>query len=84
MSGSITLSDVADQASVLVVACSRCERSARRYPLDALIVRYGAALPISHLLVRLSSDCPKRRAQATYDNCGIYCPDLPALFRHSR
>ena len=80
MSGSVTLADVAAQASVLVAACSRCDRKGR-YPMDALIARYGSALPIPHLLARLSADCPKRRAQTTYDNCGMYFPDLPALFR---
>jgi hypothetical protein len=79
VSGSITLADVAAQASILVVACSRCERKGR-YPVE-LSTRYGAALSIPHLLARLSADCPKRKDQTAYNNCGMYCPDLPALFR---
>ena len=38
--GSFTLAEVAARTNVLAVSCSRCER-AGRYPLAALIERYG-------------------------------------------
>jgi hypothetical protein len=80
MTGSITLGHVAQRAQVLAVACSRCDR-AGRYPVDALIARYGAACSVPLLLRRLSADCLKRRTESQYDTCGMNCPDLPALFR---
>jgi hypothetical protein len=80
MSGSIIPSDVAQRTEALVVACSRCDR-AERYLVAKLIETYGAALPIPWLLRTLSADCPKRQSDTHYGQCGVHCPDLPALFR---
>ncbi len=80
MSGSILLSDIAAQATILRVACSRCER-AGQYPLTGLVARYGAHCSVPELLRRLSADCPQRQAESLYSHCGVNCPDLPALFR---
>jgi hypothetical protein len=73
--GSITLVDVASRASVLDVACTRCER-AGRHGLTTLISRYGRSYGIPALLRELSADCPKRESVSAYDLCGIYCSEL--------
>ena len=77
--GSLTLADVAARSDVLVVSCSRCER-AGRYPLTRLIERLGMHFTVPDLLRELSPDCPKRGSVSQYDQCGIYCPELAALF----
>jgi hypothetical protein len=71
--GSFNLAEVAARTDVLVVACSRCERSGR-YPLAVLIKRHGRSLPIPMLLHELSKGCLQ------HDLCGLCCPELPALF----
>jgi hypothetical protein len=73
--GSFTLAQVAARTDVLAVACSRCER-AERYPLAALIERYGRIFTVPMLLDELLKDCPKRGSTL----CGLCCPELPALF----
>jgi hypothetical protein len=79
VSGSITLAQVAERTTVLAVACSRCDR-AGRYNLTTLIKQHGRSFTIPLLLRTLAADCPKRESGSNYDNCGIHCPDLPALF----
>ena len=79
MSGSILLRDVARRTAVLVVACSRCERTGR-YSLQSLIARHGASCSIPLLLRLLSADCPKRDSLSAYDLCGTHCPELSSLF----
>jgi hypothetical protein len=69
------------RAAVLSVACSRCER-AGRYNIATLIETYGVRCSVPDMLRSLSAACPKRSAQGSiYDQCGAYCPDLPALFQ---
>ena len=77
--GSITLAQVATCTSSLGIACSRCDR-AGRYNLGTLIARHGPNFGIPLLLEVLSTDCPKRESLSAYDLCGIYSPDLSALF----
>lgn len=78
-SGSITLFQVVARASVLAVACTRCDR-AGRYGMDTLIARHGPDFSIPELLRLLSAGCPKRASVSAYDLCGIHCPDLSSLF----
>jgi hypothetical protein len=47
-----------------------------RYPLATLIERYGRIFTVPDLLGELSKDCPKGGSAL----CGVYCPELPALF----
>ncbi len=77
--GSITLGDVAVHTPVLVVACTRCDRTGR-YNLETLIARHGEDFGIPDLLRRLSKDCPKRKSITVYDLCGVHCPELPGFF----
>jgi hypothetical protein len=73
--GSFSLAEVSAKTDVLVVSSSRCER-AGRYPLAALIERYGRIFTVPDLLGELSRNRPKRGS----DLCGVHCPELPALF----
>jgi hypothetical protein len=41
-------------------------RAGRRYNLDTLIARHGAAFGIPELLRLLSDDCPKRKRCSSY------------------
>jgi hypothetical protein len=56
MAGSITLQEVAAPTDVLMVACSRCERTGL-YPMAILIERHGRSFPVPELLRELSVDC---------------------------
>jgi hypothetical protein len=78
MSGAITLDRVAERTDVLVVACSRCDRSGR-YRLDALIINHGRRFGIPSVLAKLSVDCPKRQSVSAYDLCGIHAPELGSV-----
>jgi hypothetical protein len=82
-SGSITLLAVAARTDVLAVACSRCKRTGR-YPLDRLITRHGSAFGLPMLLRLLSQDCPKQQSISMSNLCGIFCPELSALFNVPR
>jgi hypothetical protein len=73
------LGDVAVHTPVLVVACTRCDRTGR-YNLETLIARHGEDFGIPDLLRRLSKDCPKRKSVTVYDLCGVHCPELPGFF----
>lgn len=77
--GSIALADLAERTDTLIVACSRCERTGR-YPVAKLILRYGHAFGVPHLLRELSADSTKRASISAYDFCGIHAPELSALF----
>ena len=77
--GPILLRDVAARTDTLKVACTQCERVAR-YRLESLIAQHGRRFGIPMLLRRLSEDCEKRSTVTAHDLCGVYCPDLPALF----
>jgi hypothetical protein len=78
-SGSITLLAVAARTDVLAIACSRCKRTGR-YRLDTLIARHGSEFGVPMLLRLLSQDCPKQQSISMYNLCGIFCPELSALF----
>ena len=76
----ITLGQVASRTEVLVVACTLCDR-AGRHPVATLLRRYGAGFNIPDLLRVLSQGCPKSESVEGPNSCGIYCADLPDLFR---
>jgi hypothetical protein len=75
----ISLSDVAQHLLELEIGCRRCERH-EHLSLDRLVQECGGNFKIPDLLHALSGDCPKRLAGISSDLCGIYCPQLPALF----
>jgi hypothetical protein len=77
--GPITLGAVSAHTTMLVVACSRCDRSVR-YNLDVLIKRHGQGCGIPKLLRRLSEDCPKYASVIAYHLCGVHCAELPGFF----
>jgi hypothetical protein len=47
--GAITLADVAARIDILIVACTRCDRSGR-YSMATLIGRHGRWFPVPGLL----------------------------------
>ena len=56
----ITLREIAARASMLEVACSRCERRGR-YRLDKLIARCGDEAA-RNMVPELTADCPRRNS----------------------
>lgn len=58
-------------------ACNKCGRAGRSRKFG-LIERFKADMPLPELLVRISADCPRRRAFMGNDPCGAYYPDLAA------
>lgn len=81
--GSLTLAQIVERTDSLNVGCTRCTRSGR-YPLATLTERHGPEFGVPDLLRLLSLGCPMRKSVSAYDLCGIFCPDLPALFEVSK
>ncbi len=78
-SGSITLGELVGKLDQLEVACRRCDRHGR-LSLERLIAEHGAAKALPDLWEPLAGDCPRAQSTAIHDRCGIYYPQLPALF----
>ncbi len=74
-SGSITLGQVAARFRSLNVACNRCARLGR-YRIDRLLEKHGPDMPIPELRRIVAADCPRMRAGALHDPCGVRFPGL--------
>jgi hypothetical protein len=79
MSDVVTLGEIAAHASMLDVACSRCERRGR-YRLDTLIARHGANAGVRVIVPEVTADCPHRESAALVERCDILFPELRTLF----
>jgi hypothetical protein len=79
INGAYTLADVAVRASMLDVACSRCDRRGR-LNVHRLIEQHGATAKLPDLKDVLAGNCPKRGSHAIHDRCGVYYPGLTVLF----
>jgi hypothetical protein len=77
--GAYTLEDLAARASMLGVACKRCDRRGR-LNVAKLIDRHGADARLPDLKEVLAGNCPKRGSAAIHDRCGVFYPGLPVLF----
>jgi hypothetical protein len=77
--GSVSLGEVAERASYLDVACSRCERKGR-YRVAKLVADFGQDFPMTDLGSELSA-CPRLSAAAHHDRCDVYFPELPRIMR---
>jgi len=77
--GSITLGELQGKLEMLVIACHRCERHGR-LNVARLIAEHGAGMGLPHLRAVLAGDCPHARAASINDRCGVFYPQLPALF----
>jgi len=73
------LGEIATRASMLQVACSRCERRGR-YRLDTLIARHGADAGARVIVPELTADCPQRGSAALMGRCDMLFPELLKLF----
>lgn len=71
------MQEVADLATHLDVACSRCERRGR-YSTARLVEQYGGDYAMTDLGADLAN-CPNRRAPV-YKRCDVYYPGLTELF----
>jgi hypothetical protein len=74
-----TLGEIAACTSMLIVACSRCDRRGR-CRLDALIDRHGADAPVRVIVPELIAGCPQRDSPALMERCDIRFPELRELF----
>ncbi len=79
MPGAITLADLAGKIAVLEVACSRCNR-AGRLNVARLTRQHGPHAGLPSLRHVIAADCPRRAAVSLYDLCGVFYPQLVALF----
>jgi hypothetical protein len=72
--GSVLLSEVAERASHIDVACSRCDRKGR-YRLAKLVAEFGPDFYMTNLGAELAA-CPRRAAAVNHQRCDIYYPGL--------
>jgi hypothetical protein len=72
--GSVLLGEVAERASHIDVACSRCDRKGR-YRLAKLVAEFGPEFQMTNLGAELAS-CPRRGAAVNQKRCDIYYPGL--------
>lgn len=77
MAGFVTLGDIGERRAMLDVACERCGRRGR-LSVRRLIDAHGAALPMPAPRRVVAADCPRMRAEETYDPCGVRFPGLGA------
>jgi hypothetical protein len=78
MSDVHTLGEITARASMLEIACSRCERRGR-YRLDKLIGRHGADAGVRIIVPELTADCPQRDSATLMERCDILFPELETL-----
>jgi hypothetical protein len=64
----------------LEVKCSKCDR-AGRIPLVKLFAEHGRAAFLPPLRHTLAGDCPKLKSQSPYDQCDVFFPQLPRVFK---
>jgi hypothetical protein len=76
----VLLGQVAAQLQTIDVACNRCDRRGRLHTA-ALVAEHGADMPVPALLRIIAADCPRMRAAAFHDVCGVYLPQLSKLGR---
>jgi len=74
-----TLDEIAARTSMLLVACSRCERRGRYRP-DALIARHGADAGVRAMVPDLTADCPQRDSAALMLRYDVLFRDLRRWF----
>jgi hypothetical protein len=75
----ITLGDLDGKLQMLEIACSRCDRRGL-LRLDRLIEEHGAGMGLPVLGQILAGACPYAASVSINDRCGVYFPQLPALF----
>jgi hypothetical protein len=75
----ITLGDLDGKLQMLEIACSRCNRRGL-LRLDRLIEEHGAGMGLPVLGQILAGACPYAASVSINDRCGVYFPQLPALF----
>ena len=75
--GAITFGDLVGKLDVLHVTCTKCGR-AGRYPVAALVARYGADAGLPDWKANITSDCPERTKPGLWNLCGAHFPDLSA------
>jgi hypothetical protein len=75
--GSILLGELAERASHIDIACSRCHRKGR-YRVANLVDRLGQDFPMTDLGAELA-DCPRRTAAAHHERCDVYFPKLAQM-----
>ncbi|SAL20950.1 hypothetical protein AWB70_01080 [Caballeronia cordobensis] len=72
--GAVLLGEVAERASHIEIACSRCDRKGR-YRVAKLVARLGEDFPMTDLGAELA-DCPRRSMAAHHERCDVYFPTL--------
>ncbi|SAL03025.1 hypothetical protein AWB78_06482 [Caballeronia calidae] len=72
--GSVNLGEVAQRATHINVACSRCARRGRRYRLFKVVARQGEDFLMTNLASEVA-DCPRQNASMT-ERCDVYFPGL--------
>ena len=70
-----TLSQIAARLPVLDVACNRCDRRGR-LSAARLLAEHDPHLPMPELRHVPAADCPRMKAAAMYDVCGVHFPRL--------
>jgi hypothetical protein len=77
--GASTLEDITTRgATMLDVACRRCDRRGR-LNVARLIQQHGADARLPDLKGALAGNCAKRGSHAIHDRCGVYYPGLAVL-----
>lgn len=72
--GSVALGEVAQRASHIELACTRCDRKGR-YRLARLVEALGPGFHVTDLGAELAS-CPRREASSHGERCDVFFPNL--------
>ena len=67
-------------ATMLDVACSRCERRGR-LSVARLLVQHGPDAPVRDAWRDLADDCPRRHHPGAGMACDLYAPGLAELLK---
>ncbi len=65
-------------ATLLTVACRKCDRRGR-LSVARLLRDYGEHAHFADISDELTVDCPRRRETQLYEMCGVHWPDLSKL-----
>ena len=66
-------------ATMLTLACRKCERRGR-LSVARLLAEWGEHAALADIMDHATADCPRRGETRIYELCGAHMPDLPGLF----